>query len=137
VILLGQDERLARWVQDRVSYAKHGFGPCVTIGRADTHGHVLGAFVFHEYRSAYRSIQMSFAGEAGWLSRGFLRFVWRYPFEQMQVRRVYGCIAATNAKARETARRIGGTEEAVLRLGFGDDDLVIYRVLKEECKWLS
>jgi RimJ/RimL family protein N-acetyltransferase len=136
VILLGHDEQVAAWVASRVSYARNGFGPCVTIGSISEHGHLLGATVFHEYRSNYSTIQMSFAGGNGWLSRAYLRRIWAYPFEQLNCQRVYGCVAKKNLVAQETALRMGAINEATLKQGFGDDDMIIFRVLKEECRWL-
>ena len=136
-ILLGQDVYLSRWVAQKAGHARDDFGPSVAIGKCDADGHVLGAFVFHEYCPQYRSIQMSFAGSNGWLTRGFLRFAWAYPFLQLGVNRVYGCVAARNPVAQQTAQRMGATFEARLKEGLGDDDLLIFRVLRSECPWIK
>lgn len=135
MILLGQDAFLSQWVADQVPYSGKGFGQCVTIGHVKN-GHVLGAVVFHDYRPEYGSIQMSFAGKKGWLTRGFLRHIWAYPFLQLGCTMVYGCVASRNDKGKDTAERMGAVVDGVLKRGFGDDDLVLYRVLKEDCKWL-
>ena len=80
--------------------------------------------------------EAGWAGEPGWLSRGFLRFVFAYIFGQMGCHRVTGRIDASDLVCLEQARRLGFVREGLLREAAADgQDILIFGLLKTECKW--
>ena len=70
------------------------------------------------------------------IDRGYLRAVFRYPFEQLGLTRITAIIEDGNSKAIELDRRLGFIEEATLKSWYGDKDGIVLRMLKDECKWL-
>lgn len=79
--------------------------------------------------------EVGWAGERGWLSRGFLRVVFAYLWNQLNLRRVTGRIHDNNADAIEASQRLGFVCEGRLRQARPDGgDVLIYGLLREECR---
>lgn len=60
-----------------------------------------------------------------------------YPFNQVKVARITGLVPARNLAAQRFDEHLGFVREGLIRRGVGDDDLIVYGMLKEECKWIS
>jgi RimJ/RimL family protein N-acetyltransferase len=97
-------------------------------------GRVIGAVLYINYRGP--SIEMTCAGEPGWLTREHLKAFFSYPFEQLGVRRVTGIVHRKNKHARDINERLGFKLEGVCRHGFDDGDACVYGLLKRDCKWI-
>lgn len=114
------------------------WGPHNTI-HMEKDGCITAVVVYNNYIRA-NSIDMhvvsSVAGK--WLTRPFLATVFAYPFEQLGVRRVTARIGANNPKAEHFLRSLGFTHEGTIRKGWEPNiDLLIYGLLKEECRFLE
>lgn len=70
-----------------------------------------------------------------WASRKFLKACFDYPFKTLGVGRVTFSAPSTNENALRLHKKLGAKHEGTLRGYFGDADLVISSILKEECKW--
>ena len=81
-------------------------------------------------------IEIHFAGERGFLSRTFLRSCAHYVFTQLGCDRVTGRLPAIRPQGKVIAERIGFVHEGTLRRGHNGTDILIYGMLKEECRWL-
>jgi RimJ/RimL family protein N-acetyltransferase len=108
--------------------------PFEVLAAVGSDGSLLGAVLYTNFRD--QSIEMTSAGEPGWLSRGNLRAFFSYPFGQLQVRRVTGIVHRKNKHARNINERLGFKLEGVCRHGFKDGDAMIYGMLKQECRWI-
>jgi RimJ/RimL family protein N-acetyltransferase len=103
-------------------------------------GGCITAVVVYNNFIPTNSIDMHVAAVDGgrWLTRPFLAAVFRYPFEQLGVRRVTARIGANNLKARNFLVSLGFTHEGTIRQGWeADTDLLIFGLLKNECKFLG
>lgn len=81
-------------------------------------------------------IEMVCAGEAGWVTRGLLKFVLSHPFKAYGCQRVT-CLASRKNKAmRSYLHRMGFKLEGVKRKALNGGDLFIYGLLKGESKWV-
>lgn len=73
-----------------------------------------------------------------WLNREFLFAVFDYPFNQLGCGRITALVPRKNIIARKFDKHIGFKYEGRLRRSLPDgDDMMIYGMLKEECKWLN
>lgn len=81
-------------------------------------------------------VEMHYAGEPGFFTRRFMRGLAQYVFLQLGCDRVTGRIPADRPKGAEIARRAGWTHEGTLRRGHQGTDILIFGMLKEECRWL-
>lgn len=81
-------------------------------------------------------VEIHFAGERGFLTRQFLRGCARYVFDQLGCDRVTGRLPADRPAGKVIAERTGFVHEGTLRRGHNGTDILIYGMLKEECRWL-
>lgn len=72
-----------------------------------------------------------------WLNREFLFAVFDYPFNQIGCRRVTGLVPADNFAAKRFDEHLGFVQEGCMRKGTASGDLLVYGMLKEECRWLN
>ena len=77
------------------------------------------------------------AGEGNWLKRPFLWVMFDYPFNQLGVQRITGLVPAKNLAARRFDEHLGFVIEATLEDALPGDDLIVYRLRREDCRWLS
>lgn len=99
-------------------------------------GEIIGAVLYDRYTGC--DIMMHYALKSGALAAkpDFIRAVFRYPFVQLECRRVTAMVDWKNHKSRKVVRHLGFKEEGVLRDARPDDDVVVYGMLVEECKHL-
>jgi RimJ/RimL family protein N-acetyltransferase len=97
---------------------------------------IWGAVIYTHYRKT--SIEMNWAGDCGWASRGALRAIFDYPFLQLGVLRCYGIVRRSNKQSRQFAVRIGCREAGVLDDEFGPgQDGIIYSMTLAQCRWIN
>lgn len=112
-----------------------GSGPfeLLIVRRAER---IIGAIVYNNWRG--RSIEAHWAGDRGWLTRGTLERMFRFPFEFLGVGRMVGAIPARNEHAAGIAERLGFVREGIAREAEDDGgDLILFGMLKRECRWLA
>lgn len=135
-LVIGYDEVVANWVKAQIPHAVNGFGPCVAVGMAIDDMLIAGV-VYHEYRPAYKSVQMSIAAVSPkWATKGNLRAIFAYPFLDLKVNRATAITPKRNRRARHLIEGTGFKLEGCARRGFLSDDAVIYGMLRDECRWI-
>jgi len=96
---------------------------------------LVGAVVYSHYRGT--DIEMSCACKhQRYLSRKVLRPIFRYPFWQLQCRRVTAIVHEDNAHSLDFNLRLGFVHEGVVRKAFGERDGVLLGMLREDCPWI-
>lgn len=132
-LVFGHDRSVAAWVADRIPEMSAFPDSAVAIGVADGQT-LIGGVVYSHYSGA--DISMHQAGEPGWLNRERLDVFFAYPFRQLGCRRVTGLVARKNKHARSIVERLGFKLEGKIRHGLPADDLMLYGMLRSECRWL-
>jgi RimJ/RimL family protein N-acetyltransferase len=108
--------------------------PC--IGMLED-GKLIAGVVFNMYMGNGIMLHVA-ADKPGWLNREFLRATFAYPFKQLKCARVTGLVRTDNKDAQRFDEHLGFKKEGVIRKGDDDGcDLIIYGMLKEECRWLD
>jgi hypothetical protein len=99
--------------------------------------HLIAGVWFDGWNGA--NIYMHVAALPGrrWMTREYLWYVFHYAFEQCGVKRITGLVAETNQDARQFDEHIGFTLETRLTDACTDGDLLVYRMFKDECRWLK
>jgi len=107
-----------------------------TIGLLDEDGTVVAGAVYDNFNGT--SICVHLAGEGrNWLNREFLRAGFRYPFDQLKVKKLLGLVPSTNMLARRFDEHCGFQLEAVVTEAAQDGaDLLIYSMRRENCRFL-
>lgn len=124
--MIATDDRVARFVSDRLGYALCPPFTCIGI---EQDGEIVAGCVFNHFEG--HDVHVTIAG-AGW-TRGFIGVVGDYVFNQLQCARMTAI--TRDEKVIEYARRLGGKVEGVLREHFGSDgDGTVVGILKREFK---
>jgi RimJ/RimL family protein N-acetyltransferase len=130
-MVFGQDDRVAQFVgkgigEDYSKYVAYGI---------EKDGELVGGIVYHNFNG--NSISASIHGKGNWLTRDFLWCIFHYPFEQARVGRITAAVEQNNDLSHNLVKRLGFTHEATLQKAGKSGDLHIYRMFREDCKWLE
>ncbi|MFZ4761283.1 MAG: GNAT family N-acetyltransferase [Alphaproteobacteria bacterium] len=103
------------------------------IGIAGKSGQILAAALYHDFHADTGNISMTLAAaHPRWAVRGNIVGLLRYPFLQLQCRRVTATVAASNIMCLRFLQGIGFEKEGVLREGFGTEDAILLGLLRRE-----
>lgn len=110
---------------------------CKATARLHADGSIAAVVLYTRF--ARSNVEMSIAsdGSATWADRRFIRAVFSYPFLQLEKRRVTIITSEHNDRMLQQATRLGFTQEGRLRGWYGDDDGILFGMLREECAWLK
>jgi len=133
----GRDQEVARWMQQRLPFLELGL-PYVALGVTDAEGELVGGVLYDNYIRGI-NIDVHIASDGPYfLTRHALGEFFRYPFEQLKVRRITAKILAANTRSRRFNEHLGFVLEGICAEAAPDgSDLCIYRMLKRECRWLN
>ncbi len=136
-LALGNDALWAQWAAQFIPHMHGGrFGDAATIGVIDKDGRPVGCVVFTEHLVETRNIQISFAADKrNWLTRRLMTAILRYPFRQLGVQRLTALVPPSATNATQFLTRMGWRREGCIRLGFGNEDAIVWGLLESEWKW--
>lgn len=105
------------------------------IGKLDHNGKLIAGVLYEDWNKA--NIVEHIAAEGNWACRKFLGVMFDYPFNQLGVRRITAPVASTNAKCINLVIKMGFKLECTLAQATPDGDVHIFRMFREECKYLK
>jgi len=118
--------------------ANVNFNPEVdpVISRVDQSGALRGGVIFQNYTE--RSICVHMAGyDPHWANRDLLWTVFDYAFNQLGCEWVLAQVPSHNEEALAIDKKLGFKELTRIPDVFPDGDMIVLRMRREECKWLS
>ena len=135
-------EWIARWVQVKQNLEDpwtHGY---TTLGYFDYKKQgLIAAVVFDRFTKreddCFQDCCLHVAGEGMWATKEFLFAVFDYVFNQLNCVRVTGLVAASNESARRFDEHLGFTNEATISKELPCSDLIVYRMFKQDCRWIK
>jgi len=74
---------------------------------------------------------------SGRLTPRYLAVIFDYPFNVCDVKKIIVPVDATNLKSVILVEKMGFTEEARIKDGMADGDMILYTLAKENCKYLG
>ena len=98
---------------------------------------LVAGLIYTDYVGTSIDIHIGAHPNKRWMTKELLIMIFHYPFIQLGVQRITAKIASKNKDARNLAERWGFTQEGAMREAIKDDDLIIYGMLKNECKWIE
>jgi RimJ/RimL family protein N-acetyltransferase len=99
-------------------------------------GELVGGVMYEGFNGP--NIWVHCAGVGRWITKDLLKAAFAYPFVQLGVSNVWGWVDASNQKARRLDEHLGFTQQAVLTGAAKDGgDVIIYRMTREECRFLQ
>jgi len=137
MIIGNRSEWVCRWVAEQLGYPdafqEKAYGIAI-IYRDEP----VAGVVYHDWSD--QNVFISIATTSPhWCSRLTMRAIFGYAFNQMQVKRVSVIISAApeNKKWRKMIHRMGFAWEGKLEGWFGDESAHIFRMKRDECKWIE
>jgi hypothetical protein len=107
-----------------------------TVISLDRNGQLSGGVIYNGYTG--RSINVHTAVfDTGWCNRDMLWVVFHYPFIQLGCDSIFGQIPSSNPKAIDFDVKLGFNIIARIDDVFPDGDLIVVRMKRDECRWLS
>lgn len=130
-LIFGEDKAVAEWVKRRLPTVSD-FGPCTGIGVAKD-GKPIAGVIYHMYDDHFKTMMVSIAADSPrWASRGIILALLHYPFEQLQIRKLWSVMAMSNQRAIRFNKGIGFRQEAILARHFGKDHAVVTRMFRAD-----
>lgn len=135
-IIGNERERGLQWLMPRLELG-HGHWDTASCLFLEKDGAIVACVAYNHWYPE-TSVEISVAADKpNWLNRAFLREVFRFPFEVWNMRRVGSTIAASNEKSIRFCEHLGFVREGCVRQGAPNgEDLYIYGMLKDECRYL-
>lgn len=119
--------QVVRFVADQLGWGGD-FGHCVALGFNGANGLEAG-FVYHDYQPDFGTIEITGAARNWTGTRGKLRAVFGYPFDQLDCQM---CIARTaNPRVASIWTRLGAQEYRIARMFGRETDGTILTLTKE------
>lgn len=99
---------------------------------------ILAAVIYENYSVNAISMHVAAVDGRRWLNKAFLHQAFDYPFNQLKVDRVTGLVPDSNEAAKRFDENLGFVREGLIRRGSHDGtDLILYGMLREECRFLE
>lgn len=109
----------------------HGRGSA--IGRYQD-GELTAGVLYEDWNGA--NVVCHIAGEGNWANRAFLGVIFDYPFNQLKVKRITVPVSSGNVKSINLVTRMGFELESTLAQATPDGDLHLFRMWRDDCKYL-
>ncbi len=136
-ILANEDLRVATWVAQQIPIFEFGSTPYTAVGLAAHTGELIAGVVFQNYIKTSIEVHIASVGR-GWATREFLGECCRYPFLTLGCARMTGLVPAGNEAGANFDEHFGFKLEGRIRKILPNgDDLLVYGMLREECRWLN
>jgi RimJ/RimL family protein N-acetyltransferase len=94
----------------------------------------LSAFVFNDFN--HSNMEVTIVAEPGGITRQVMKYVANYVFNTSNCRRLTVRTKKRNKRVLQLAPRYGFKFECIAKHYFADDDAVVFRMLKEDCRFL-
>jgi RimJ/RimL family protein N-acetyltransferase len=132
-IVYGANERASAWLvsQDwQIGTKAHSIA-------LERDGELVAVCTFDDYRGSDIRIHAARAPEQRFLPRMYWYAVYAYPFVQLGCLRVTAPISSSNAAAISLVERVGFILEARLAKASRGEDLLIFVLWREACRFLA
>ena len=127
-------ERIAGFVKDKIGYGNIQSN-AVAVG-LELDAKIIAGVIYSDFNGS--NITASIAGEGKqWLNKEFLWYIHYYPFVQAGAKRITACVEQSNIVSQQFVLRLGFELECVMEKAGRTGDLLIYRMFKENCRYLE
>lgn len=110
-------------------------GECVWITSL-IDGKIAGVTVFNRI-SKWNCEITTASVDPRWITRAYLRAVFRYPFIQCGMSSVYSVVEDDNRTALDFNIRVGFDPKTILPDWFGKQDGILMYMKRNECRWIN
>lgn len=130
-------DAIARFVAERIGEGNYlPWNEFSAIALVDE-SRILAGVVYNQYSAANICMHIGAIPGRHWLCPEFLFAAFDYPFRVLGLRRVTGLVPRKNNDARRFDEHLGFILEGCLEEALPEDDLLIFGMLKRNCRWIS
>lgn len=134
-VVLGYDDIVGNWVHTRLD-SRWLPGRGNAIGLIDDNEKLVCGWTYSDYNHA--NIIVDVVAECkGWATPEFLFMCFDYPFNQLGCKRITSPVAKTNTHCQKFVEHLGAELEFVMPDACKTGDVLIYRMFKNNCRWLT
>lgn len=138
--IIADEPKVLEWIAERIPAMGKGYvwEMAYAIGLV-AKGKIIAGMAVHGWLEHYKSCEITFAADTAlWATRTSIAAMLAYPFNQLGVRRIMTVIAESNVRAIRINEGLGFKLEGRCRYACGDEDALVYGLLREECpEWLG
>ena len=134
-VVLNEREKFGEWARARIPHVP-SWGEWYQCIGLEEDGKPIAAVVFNLFSGCDIAMHVAAEGKR-WMSREYLRTCFAYPFIQLGCRRVTAYVSSRNETAWQFVRHLGFQQEGLMREAVPDDDVMVYGMLKNECRWIQ
>jgi RimJ/RimL family protein N-acetyltransferase len=133
-IVADHTKELGAWASQRIQYSEY-WGDFRAIGLVDEK-EILAVVIYNDFYETGCAIHIAAIPGRKWLTKEFLFAAFDYPFNQLKLKRLTGYVASRNLEAQRLDEHLGFKREGYLRDMLPDDNVILYGMLRSECRWL-
>lgn len=135
-MIVFDQQRCIAWASLRLGRPLHHAGWWTAIGH-EVDGELVAA-VFYTQGDSEEDISMHVVARPGaaWLTSDFAAAAFRYPFNQLQLRRVSAAASVEDQPFQRMLKALGFTWEGIKRRFIGGRDFALFGMLREECRYV-
>jgi RimJ/RimL family protein N-acetyltransferase len=134
-IVWDQPERVMRFVAERVG--EREFEGYTSIG-LERDGELIAGVLYEQHTGPNVMMHVASDGSRHWMTPAYMAACFRYPFLQLGVNRVTALVRSDNDASIKFCSALGFQTEGALREAATDGaDLILYGMLKRECRYLD
>lgn len=112
------------------------FGTDVGIGWQKD-GQITAGVAYANWNGVNVECHIASDGTRQWLTRTYLWTIFDYPYNQLGANRISVCVGEGNSDSRRFVVHLGFELEATLQAAHPSGNLLIYRMWKKDCRWIS
>lgn len=132
-IILNEPHRVCRWVSEQM---QANFLHAVGIG-LEKDGVIIAGVVYDQWNGPNICAHIAAVPGSHWMTREYLWMIFAYPFNQLGVRRITGLVSESNMAARKFDESLGFKLETRLVGAAVGGDMLVYRMFRDECRFLN
>jgi RimJ/RimL family protein N-acetyltransferase len=134
-LIYDQTERVVAFMKAHMPYAPAWASDIEAIGMEDEHGRLIAGVCYENFTAS--DVNMHIVGlGANWMTREAVVKAFHYPFNVRGLRRVTSLVAKKNTRSIRLNMHLGFTMEGVKRNALKDDDLIIFGMTREDCRFI-
>lgn len=137
MIHFDQSPEYVSWAASILKIHPRYFGHCTTLAFSHR-GDLVGVVLYSRYNSVNVEITLATTSPK-WCSRQHIGAMFRYPFVQLEAKRMTAICRASNTRVRDIMSRGGFKQEGELRHFYEDgESACIYGILPNEAaRWMN
>lgn len=134
--MITSGDHLLAWAADRVGKPAGYFAPAVALG-SEADDHIRAAVIFNREMPFSIYCHIVTDGSKTWATPDFMYAICHYPFIHLGKERVTVLVDEHNDVSNEFVLRMGFELESVMVRGGETGDMNVYRMFKQNCRWLE